>query len=100
VVDSRHKPFRSSRATAPSSPPFRSASLRSVRGLEDASVCALCGEPLDVRSGAEAEAGTDGSLAWRRGERVEFERVRQCDACAAALAYTMLRRSEDEDDGG
>lgn len=74
--------------------------MRSVRGLEDAPVCTLCGEPLETTSGTEAEPGTDGSLAWRRGEHVEFERVRQCEACAAALAYTMFRRSEDEDDGG
>ncbi len=100
MADSRSKPFRSSRAASPSTPPFRSASLRGVRGLDEAPVCTVCGEELAAAEGADLEPGTDGSLAWRRGERVEFERVRQCDACAAALAYTMFRRFEDEDDGG
>jgi hypothetical protein len=100
VSDPRSTPFRSSRAATPSSPPFRSATLRGVRGVDDTPVCTVCGEPLASSEGADLEPGTDGSLAWRRGERVEFERVRQCDACAAALAATMFRRFEDEDDGG
>lgn len=71
-----------------------------MRGVDEVAVCTVCEDPLESPGGSDLEPGTDGSLAWRRGERVELERVRQCDACAAALAATMFRRFEDEDDGG
>jgi hypothetical protein len=58
----------------------------------------VCGER--IADEAAAEAGVDGSLAWSRGDRVDVERVRQCASCAAGIAFTMLRRFEDEDDGG
>jgi hypothetical protein len=69
-----------------------------VRGGDPAIACSVCGEP--IAGEAPSEVGVDGSLAWSRGDRVDVERVRQCEACAAGIALTMLRRFEDEDDGG
>jgi hypothetical protein len=79
-------------------PAFRSASLRARLASEASPVCTVCGEPL--RGADDGEAGVDGSLAWSRGDRVDLERVRQCESCAAGIAFTMLRRFDDEDEGG
>jgi len=89
----------------PSSPPaasFRRASLHDLRRESVEVTCSVCGEPIDddARDAAGPESGADGSLAWSRGDRVDVERVPQCSSCASALAYTMFRRWDDEDDGG
>jgi hypothetical protein len=98
VNDSRKGSLRSSRRARAAAPAFRSASLRAVRAVEAGNVCAVCGEFIE--GDAPAEAGVDGSLAWSRGDRLDVERVRQCESCAAGIAFTMQRRFDDEDDGG
>jgi hypothetical protein len=98
VDDSRKGNFRSSRRGAEGVPAFRTASLRAVRTVASPDVCSVCGGP--VGAGEAEEGGVDGSLAWARGDRMDVERVRQCESCAAGLAFTMNRRFEDEDDGG
>jgi hypothetical protein len=98
VDDSTKRSLRSSRRVRAEAPAFRSASLRALRAVEAGDVCSVCGERIEGEG--PAEAGVDGSLAWSRGERVDVERVRQCESCAAGIAFTMQRRFEDEDDGG
>ncbi len=80
---------------------FRAASLRDLQRRDAPNACAVCGARLGEASAAAEEDGSvDGSLAWRRGDATNLERVRQCEACATGLAFTMHRRFEDEDDGG
>jgi hypothetical protein len=97
VTSSRKGTFRSSQGASTSGARFRSASLRGTR-LDRAPLCSVCAKPLP--EGERAHETVDGALAWSRGERLEVERVRQCESCASGLALTMMRRFEGEDDGG